>query len=424
MLKLRIENILDKGVENMRYKLKDICIEITDGSHFSPKGIDDGYPMFSVKDMEEFGFNYANCKYISKEDFEIMKKNGCVPQKGDVLVAKDGSYMKEIFVCEESKEEAVLSSIAIFRPNINIVQPEFLCFLLKTPYVYNYIKNNCVSGSALPRIVLKTFKDVVLDIPNLDIQSKITKICSSINHKIRLNNDINDNLQGQIESIFKDWFIDFSPFGGEKPMFMKEVLLEKICEVVTKGTTPTTLKKSFTKTGINFIKAESILDNHSFDSTKFSFIDDETNSLLKRSIINENDILFTIAGTLGRFALVSNDILPANTNQAVAIIRHDKSKVDPYYLYSFFLGNWHNAYYAQRVQQAVQANLSLTTIKSLPILMMDTDNMKKYTSIISPLIKSILSVRNENNILIELRDTLLPKLMSGEIDVSNIKLDI
>ena len=207
-------------------------------------------------------------------------------------------------------------------------------------------------------------------------------------------------------------------------MFMKEVLLEKICEVVTKGTTPTTLKKSFTKTGINFIKAESILDNHSFDSTKFSFIDDETNSLLKRSIINENDILFTIAGTLGRFALVSNDILPANTNQAVAIIRHDKSKVDPYYLYSFFLGNWHNAYYAQRVQQAVQANLSLTTIKSLPILMMDTDNMKKYTSIISPLIKSILSVRNENNILIELRDTLLPKLMSGEIDVSNIKLDL
>lgn len=194
MLKLRIENILDKGVENMRYKLKDICIEITDGSHFSPKGKDDGYPMFSVKDMDEFGFNYKNCKYISKEDFEIMKKNGCVPQKGDVLVAKDGSYMKEIFVCEESKEEAVLSSIAIFRPNINIVHPDFLCFLLKTPYVYNYIKNNCVSGSALPRIVLKAFKDVVLDIPNLDIQSKITKICSSINHKIRLNNDINDNL--------------------------------------------------------------------------------------------------------------------------------------------------------------------------------------------------------------------------------------
>ena len=236
--------------------------------------------------------------------------------------------------------------------------------------------------------------------------------------------EINDNLQQQIEAYFKEWFIYFSPFGGEKPEFMKEVFLDDICEVVTKGTTPTTLKRSFTTGGINFIKAESILENHCFDFKKFSFIDDETNRLLKRSIINENDILFTIAGTLGRFALVSRSILPANTNQAVAIIRYNKEKINPYYLYSFFLGNWHETYYTQRVQQAVQANLSLTTIKSLPILTMDADNMNKYTSIISPMIKSMLLVRQENNALTDLRDTLLPKLMSGEIDASNIKLDL
>ena len=200
------------------------------------------------------------------------------------------------------------------------------------------------------------------------------------------------------------------------------VPLQELCKVVTKGTTPTTLGKHFTSSGINFIKAESILDNHSIDSTKFAFIDEETNTVLKRSIIEANDIIFTIAGTLGRFSLVDDSILPANTNQAVAIIRPDTSKVSPSYLYSFFIGNWHNDYYSKRVQQAVQANLSLTTIKSLPIVVANQDIMSKYDELVRPLFSLMKSNEAENRKLSRLRDTLLPKLMSGELDVSNIDL--
>ena len=176
------------------YKLKDICIKITDGSHFSPTAREDGYPMFSVKDMEEYGFNYASCKRISLEDFNTLKANDCVPQKGDILVAKDGSFLKQIFVCNETKEEAILSSIAIFRPNPEYVLPEFLCYILKSPKVYNYISQNCVSGSALPRIVLKAFKEVEVSIPSIAIQKWIISKLIPIDQKIQLNRQINDNL--------------------------------------------------------------------------------------------------------------------------------------------------------------------------------------------------------------------------------------
>ena len=178
----------------MKYKLKEICTVITDGSHWSPQACDDGYPMFSVKDMLEYGFSYENCKRISIADFEKMKSSGCVPQKGDVLIAKDGSYLKEIFVCDETREEAILSSIAIFRPNQRIVTPEYLCYLLKSPKVYNYIKDNCVSGSAVPRIVLKTFKEVEMDVPDLVTQKKRCSILLSIDRKIQTNSKINGNL--------------------------------------------------------------------------------------------------------------------------------------------------------------------------------------------------------------------------------------
>ncbi|WP_199882770.1 restriction endonuclease subunit S, partial [Bariatricus massiliensis] len=232
----------------------------------------------------------------------------------------------------------------------------------------------------------------------------------------------NNNLEQQAKALFKSWFIDFEPFGGVQPPEMKFVPLQELCKVVTKGTTPTTLGKPFTSSGINFIKAESILDSHSIDSSKFAFIDEETNALLKRSVIKANDIVFTIAGTLGRFAMVDNSVLPANTNQAVAIIRPDENKVTPAYLYSFFIGNWHNEYYSKRIQQAVQANLSLTTIKSLPIAVLSKTTMNNYDELVSPLFALMKGNEEENRRLSELRDTLLPKLMSGELDVSNIDL--
>lgn len=179
------------------YKLEEICLKVTDGSHFSPQGIEHGYPMFSVKDMLEYGFDYSNCKFISQKDFDSMVAGDCVPQKGDILVAKDGSFLKHIFECKETKKEAVLSSIAIFRPNINIVTPTFLCYLLKSPQIYNYIALNCVSGSALPRIVLKDFKKVLMKVPPLPTQQKIAQILSSLDDKIELNNKINANLEQQ-----------------------------------------------------------------------------------------------------------------------------------------------------------------------------------------------------------------------------------
>ena len=172
----------------------------------------------------------------------------------------------------------------------------------------------------------------------------------------------------------------------------------------------------------NHLIKKSFRAYNTLDKSKFAFIDEETNALLKRSVIHAGDIVFTIAGTLGRFALIDDNALPANTNQAVAIIRADAEKVLPEYIYTCFIGEWHTDYYAKRVQQAVQANLSLTTIKSLPIPVLDKAKMDEYLRLILPLIKAIKGNEAQNEKLAALRDALLPKLMSGEIDVSAVQL--
>ena len=364
---------------------------------------------------------YRDVPYYTEECFS----GGTKFRNGDTIMARitpclENGKTAQVSILNDGEVGFGSTEYIVFRAKEGIADKNYLYYLVCSPEVREPSIKSMVGSSGRQRVQTDVVKNLEIDVPPLVEQERIGSFLRLIDDKIALNDKINNNLEQQAQAIFKSWFVDFEPFGGVQPPEMKFVPLQELCKVVTKGTTPTTLGKPFTSSGINFIKAESILDSHSIDSSKFAFIDEETNALLKRSIIKANDIVFTIAGTLGRFAMVDNSVLPANTNQAVAIIRPDENKVTPAYLYSFFIGNWHNEYYSKRIQQAVQANLSLTTIKSLPIAVLSNTTMNDYDELVSPLFALMKGNEEENRRLSELRDTLLPKLMSGELDVSNI----
>lgn len=338
---------------------------------------------------------------------------------GDILFSTVRPNQKHYGIIEAGTENLLVSTgFTVVTVDTTIADPYFIYYYLTQSSVIESLQAIAEqSTSTYPSIKPSDIEDIELDLPELETQKKIGSTLRMLDRKIALNEEINDNLQRQLRTIFKAEFTDNPEL--EK---MTQIPLSELCHVVTKGTTPTTLGKPFVESGIIFIKAESILADHSLDKSKFAFIDEETNAILKRSVIHAGDIVFTIAGTLGRFALIDDNALPANTNQAVAIIRADAEKVLPEYIYTCFIGEWHTDYYAKRVQQAVQANLSLTTIKSLPIPVLDKAKMDEYLRLILPLIKAIKGNEAQNEKLAALRDALLPKLMSGEIDVSAVQL--
>lgn len=165
--------------------LGDVCIKVTDGSHFSPKDSPcASIPMLSVKDMRTYCFDYSTCKHITEEDYELLKNNDCVPLKNDILIAKDGSYLKELFICREEMKQAILSSIAIFRPNLEVISPDYLLQFLKQPKILKDVRDNYVSGTAVPRIVLKDFKKLRMCIPPKEIQNKCMCIIEELSIQI------------------------------------------------------------------------------------------------------------------------------------------------------------------------------------------------------------------------------------------------
>jgi type I restriction enzyme, S subunit len=199
-------------------KLNHICIRITDGSHFSPVGIVDGIPMLSVKDMLDNSFSYDNCKYISEEDYLGLVKNDCKPLKNDVVIAKDGSYLKHVFVIKKDTKQVVLSSIGILRPNTNKVNPYYLKYYLQTKSVKATVSKKYVSGSALPRIILKNFGEIDVIYKSVVEQTKIAKVLSDLDAKIELNNKINAELEAMAKLIYDYWFVQFDfPDANGKP---------------------------------------------------------------------------------------------------------------------------------------------------------------------------------------------------------------
>ena len=343
-------------------------------------------------------------------DKYILKPN-------DIVFARTGGSTGRNYFYDGSDGVFVYAGFLIkFSIDPEKVNPKYVKYYCRSKQ-YNDWVHSFNTGSTRGNINAQTFGNMEIPLPERKQQDYLVSILEPIDEKIKNNKQVNDNLQRQLRTIFKAEFTDNPELEN-----ITQIPLSELCHVVTKGTTPTTLGKPFVESGINFIKAESILDDHSIDKSKFAFIDEETNALLKRSIIHAGDVVFTIAGTLGRFALIDENVLPANTNQAVAIIRADLEKVLPEYIYTCFIGEWHTDYYAKRVQQAVQANLSLTTIKSLPIPLLDEAKMSEYLSLILPLIKAIKINEAQNEKLAALRDNLLPKLMSGEIDVSAVQL--
>jgi type I restriction enzyme S subunit len=162
------------------------------------------------------------------------------------------------------------------------------------------------------------------------------------------------------------------------------VSLSEVTTLVTKGTTPTTLGYAFTDSGVNFIKAESVTLDGQIDESVFAHIDEATHKKLKRSQIEEGDILFSIAGMkLGKSAVVKSWHVPANTNQAVAIIRTDRSKALPEFLHYHFLNPDHYRYVNAITAQAAQPNINLGQVGNLPISLPPLPVQRRIAGILS-----------------------------------------
>ena len=291
-------------------------------------------------------------------------------QSGDILFSGTGTIGRTALVTDYPKNWNVKEGIYVITPIATIVNPRFLIYLFQSTQILTHILSKS-DGSTVASISMASLQRIKVPIPPLEIQNEIVSILD----KFTL---LEAELEAELEARKTQYEYYRNALLGFETKKVEWKTLGEISTLITKGTTP----KKYADNGIAFIKTEAF-DGNRIDITKLSFVDELTHqTFLKRSILKVNDILFTIAGaTIGKIAIVTDDILPANTNQALAIIRL-KEDVNIKYVFYILRSNYMRRYIDQSAKGSAQPNLNLQQLNEFPIPLPSYEEQERIVSIL------------------------------------------
>lgn len=383
---------------------------------------DEGVPMIRTTNLTTEGIKLENLKYINNT-FHIAHKKSQL-HFGDILIARHGH--NGLASLWEYKFDAQCLNVVVVEPDESLANRYYLTYLINSPLIQKQIKS-LTGGSVQSVVNTKDIADLLIPIPSLDKQKEIADFISLFNKKISVCKSINKNLEELAKAIYRHHFIDFKPYalGGlmkhsSQGMIPKDWSVQSIEEFVDdmkNGGTPKRGESDYWDNGtVPWLKTGEINNNIIIKSEEHITELGLKNSSAKLLPINSIIMALYGKGTAARIGLLKFE---ATTNQACcAMICNDFNKT--LFLYLFLLFNQKEI--ENLASGSVQQNLSKDLIANLelvvpPIEIIDNLPFKE-------IFDTIANNYFEIEYLINLRDTLLPKLMSGEIDVSKINCDL
>jgi len=330
---------------------------------------------------------------------EILEyKGGTKFRNGDTIMARitpclENGKTAKVSILEDNEVGFGSTEYIVFRAIEGITDEDFVYYLVCSPIIRNPAIKSMVGSSGRQRVQTDVLQNLEINIPDLENQRKIGKLLKLIDDKISFNAQINENLEQQAQAIFKSWFVDFEPFGGVMPDDWKIATLDDIANV-SSGKRP--LMKQSEKTvdvTIPLVGAASVMGY--------------TNEF------NHNSKIL-VTGRVGTHGVVQRFCTPCWASDNTLVIESN------YYEYVYQI--LHTIDYKNLNRGSTQPLITQSDLKKTEIIMPTENLLTKYENIIGCLMNRFEQNNSENQRLSALRDTLLPKLMNGEIDVSKVHI--
>ena len=395
----------------MKYKLSEIMDIIGGGTPKTskPEYWNGDIPWLSVKDFNnDYRYVYETEKTITQAGLDnsstkLLKRN-------DSIISARGTVGEMAMI---PYPMAFNQSCYGLRAKEGLVDEEYLYYLIKHNVVV--LKKN-THGSVFDTITRDTFDDIEVELPSLVEQKIVASILRDLDDKIEVNNKINKNLEQQAQAIYRSWFVNYEPFDGTKPDDWSDGTIDALGTEIICGKTPSTKKSEYYGGNTPFI---TIPDMHGcvyIVSTERYLSDAGVVSQPKKTL-PPNTVCVSCIGTAGLVTLVSEE---SQSNQQINSII-PKEGISVYYIYLLMQT------LAETINKLGQSgstivNLNKTQFGKIQVMIPSKRVLQDFDSLCRPLFDTILSNQKENINLSELRDTLLPKFMSGELDVSDIDL--
>ena len=380
-------------------------------------------PWLSIKDFNNDNRRvYDSSDYITELGLENSSAN--LLEKGDVILSARGTVGE---VAQLARRMAFNQSCFGLRANDKYTTNEYIYYWLK--HNISYLKNN-THGSVFDTINRKTFENLYVELPTKQYQNEVTEILTRLDDKIELNKQITDNLEEIASTLFNHWFVDFefldengNPYkssGGKMveselrkiPEGWKTVCLSEIGDIVAGGTPSKTKNEYYENGNIAWITPKDLSGNKSIFISEGAT--DITELGLKKSsakILPKYSVLFSSRAPIGYLAINKNEVC---TKQGFKSIVPNEGI--PYQFIYFYLKN--NIGYIESIAGgSTFKEISGTAMKNLKVTLPPTHLLKEYRQIVETIFNNIENFEGTSQILSELRDTLLPKLLLGEIEI-------
>ena len=355
-------------------------------------------PWITPKDLSSY-----NYRYISNGERNITKKglensSARILPQGSILLTSRAPIGYIAIAQNELCTNQGFKSLILKENNC----PLFFYYLLKNNIKYII---NMSSGSTFPEISGSQVKNLEFNIPDLTTQEKIARVLSSLDDKIELNNKINQNLEQQAQAIFKSWFVDFEPFGGKMPDDWKVGNLYEIANV-TMGQSPDS--KSYNENGYGEVFYQGRAEFGSRYPTRRLYTTEP------KRMANAGDILMSVRAPVGDINVALEKCCIGRGLASIS----SRDNFNSFILYT--LMNLKRSFDIYNAEGTVFGAINKDSLNSIEVIIPTKEEIYKFEEIVSNLDKMIRQNTIEVQKLQKIRDTLLPKLMSGEIDVSKI----
>lgn len=372
--------------------------------------VNKGTPIVTVEHLGNKWFTSQNLPMVSDED-KLRLAKYC-SQEGDVIFSRVGSVDRCSYVSKEYSGWLFSGRCLRVRPRSGI-NPEYLYYFLTNEGTKQYIRNIAV-GATMPSINTKLLNEVPITIPSLDDQRRIVSILSSLDRKIELNNKINADLEEMAQTIFKNWFVDFEPFKDGKFVDSELGMIPEGWKVgtlgdITKNKSAKVKERNDVKVLSPVTTGELVLSEEYFTKQVFS------SSIAKYKIVNKGDFAYNPArvniGSLGR-----NEF---DFDGCVSPVYVVFSVLDGYENYFDLFRNtdFFKDSVASLAIGGVRQSLSYDDLCSIEVIIPSENAVEEFNNLYNQMKKTIKANKLENSRLSLLRDTLLPRLMSGELEV-------
>lgn len=385
----------------MKYKLSDIA-------EFNPR---ESIKKGSVAKKVAMDKLQPFCRDVPEYEYAEFT-GGTKFRNGDTIMARitpclENGKTAKVNILEDGEIGFGSTEYIVFRVKENMADEDYLYYLVCSPLVRDPAIKSMVGSSGRQRVQTDVVQNLEIDIPELSVQRKIGALLKSLDDKIALNNAINKNLFEQMQALYKAWFVDFEPFGGVRPSSWNDTNIYAIANIIYGAPFAS---KLFNTDGLGkpIIRIRDLKEQ--------AFVTFTTEEHPKGHLIQPGDI---VVGMDGEFRPYIWGNEPAWLNQRVCIFESNRPQGKAFVLYTI----------KPLLNKIEQTQVATTVIHigkkdfdAFEIILPDEATLDSFDSITAPMIEQIVNNRLQNKRLAVLRDTLLPKLMSGELDVSDIDL--